>query len=728
MNVRKLTVIIFLLTAKLVYAQDYSVLSPDGKLEIAVTIGAEITYTVSHMGTPLVTPSSIGLTLGSGQVIGANATVASASTRSVSDVIRPLYGKQAEIADEFNEQTIVFNDNYSLLLRAYDQGVAYRFVTSIAGNVIVNSETATFNLSGTPGVIFPEADAALQSWERSYYTYNAVTEIAVDRFAITPTLFSFPSGIRLVIAEADLLDYPGMYVQRTATGMKGKWAAYPATVSDPDNIYSYHRVLARENFIANTTGTREYPWRVIIVSDDDKQLLDNQLIYTLATPSVLTNTSYIKPGKSAWEWWHDAILETTAIPSGPNNLSFDLYKYYVDFAAKNKLEYITMDAGWKTDFASQVCQYAATKSVKVILWDFINLPVENPLRLAQLKAIGAAGVKVDLIERDDQVAINWVRTVAQRCADNGLMLVLHGCGKPTGLQRMYPNIMNFEAVRGAECDKWDNTANPDYHLQFPFIRMLAGPLDYTPGSMRNVHPSQFSPTPAGIPMSMGTRAHELAMYIVFDQYLGYLCDSPTEYSKFPDVTRFLAAVPASWDRTIPLAAEVGKYAVVAKQIGANWFVGAMTNNEARDIEIDFSFLPEGPHFVEVLRDNELTEANAKVMTHEIIEVNNLSKVNVHLASAGGATFYVNDLITGIESENQKSFNVYLNAERTQLTIESDAKLQTVFIADISGRVHYSGSPEGATKTVIDVSTLKPGQLFVVFGSNATRRYSAKFIR
>jgi len=206
MNVKKLSVIIFLLGAKLVYAQDYSVLSPDGKLEIAVTIGAEITYTVSHMGTPLITPSSIALTLGSGQMIGANATVASAATRSVSDVIRPLYGKQAEIADEFNEQTIVFNDNYSLVLRAYDQGVAYRFVTFIAGNVTVNSETATFNLSGTPGVIFPEADAAMQSWERSYYTYNAVTEIAVDRFAITPTLFSFPSGIRLVIAEADLLD------------------------------------------------------------------------------------------------------------------------------------------------------------------------------------------------------------------------------------------------------------------------------------------------------------------------------------------------------------------------------------------------------------------------------------------------------------------------------------------------------------------------------------------
>jgi len=477
------------------YSQQYTVTSPDGDLDFALDVGTAITYSISHGETMLITPSEIALKLTSGQVLGANETVATTTTRTINNAITTPYGKNTEIKEHFNELKVDFESDFSLIVRAYDEGVAYRFVTALGGDVIVESETATFNLSGNPGVIFPEADAAMQSWERSYFTYASINEIAANRFAVTPTMFSYPGPVRVAIAESDLFDYPGMYVQRTATGMKGKWAQYPKTVSDPGDIYKYHRVLTRENYIAKTQGTREYPWRVIIVSSEDKDLLNNELIYKLAKPSVVSNTSFIKPGKSAWEWWHDAILETQAIPSGLGNLNLALYKHYVDFAAQYNLEYLTMDAGWSISFATELCQYAATKNVKVIVWDFINLSVEDPNHLAQLKLIGAAGVKVDLIERDDQVAINWLQRIAQKCADLGLMVVFHGVSKPTGLQRTYPNIVNFEAVRGAENDKWDNSANPDYHLQFPFIRMLAGPLDYTPGSMRNVRVSEFSPTP-----------------------------------------------------------------------------------------------------------------------------------------------------------------------------------------------------------------------------------------
>lgn len=713
------------------YAQQYEVTSPDGMLRLSLNVSSVIEYAVSYDGIPLVNPSVIALSLNQNLILGENATVLDTETRSVNDVITPLYGKNATLSERFNELKINFTQGYALVLRAYDEGVAWRFVTSLAGEVIVDYETATFNFAGAPGVIFPEADAAMQSWERSYYTYASIDEIAVNRFSVTPVMFSYPTeGIRVVVAESDLFDYPGMYLQRTATGMQGKWAQYPKTVSEPDNIYAYHRVIAREDYLARTSGTRAYPWRVVIVSTDDKTLLNNELIYKLASPSVLTNTDYIKPGKSAWEWWHDAILETTSIPSGLDNLNYDLYKYYVDFAAQYGLQYITMDAGWSTDYAAQICQYAATKNVKVFLWDFINLPVENAGRLAQLKSIGAAGVKVDLIERDDQVAMNWIQQLAQQCADLGLMVIFHGCPKPTGLQRTYPNIVNFEAVRGAECAKWDDTPNPDYHLQFPFIRMLAGPLDYTPGSMRNVHRAQFTPTPKGIPMTMGTRAHELAMYVLFDQPLGYLCDSPTEYRKFADVTRFISRVPTTWDETVPLSAEVGKYAAIAKRKGEDWYVAAMTNSEARDIEIDFSFLPEGEFFAEVIRDNTTTTSNAKAITREVAMVDRQSRITYNLAAGGGAVLHVSSLTTGVFEENEASFSVSQNLERTLLTIDSDTPLETVHVVDMMGRVqHTAALPAGqGLHTVIDISALDSASVYIVYGTTRERFYAARFVR
>jgi alpha-glucosidase len=479
------------------------------------------------------------------------------------------------------------------------------------------------------------------------------------------------------------------------------------------------RRLLREIFIR----------RVVIVSSKDKDLLTNQLIYKLAKPSVIQDESFILPGKSAWEWWHDAILETTTIPSGKTNLSFELYKYYVDFAAEYKLEYMTLDAGWKEDYLAQLCQYAASKGVKIFVWDFINLVVENPNRLAFLKSFGIAGVKIDFIDRDDQVAINWLEDIAKRSAELDLMVLLHGCPKPTGLERTYPNIVNYEAIHGAEQSKWNSTANPDYHLEFPFIRMLAGPLDYTPGSMRNVHVSQFNPIDPGIPNTMGTRAHELAMYILFDQPLGYLCDSPTEYRKFTDVMGFLSKVPTTWDETIPLAAEVGEYAVIAKRKGEEWYVAAMTNAKPRVVEIDFSFLPEGTFFAEINRDNEFSDVNAKVMTRELISVSNTTKRTIPLVKGGGVAMRINNLVTSIEDEKKSAFTVFTDQTRTRLTIQSDDYMDTIYIVDVMGRVHqviYTNKDQKEVST--DISGLPGGQLYLVYGKTAGGQRVTKFIK
>ncbi len=713
-------------------AQEYTVTSPNGLLKINVHVGTDVKYDVVLRSEQLVAPSLISLTLSNGISPGKNGTVQSTSTRSVNETITRPYGKSTTVTDHFNELTVNFTGQYALIFRAYDEGVAYRFVTSVSGDVNVLSEEASFNFTSVPSVVFPEADPQMRSWERAYSTYTSLAAIATSKFSVTPTLFSYEqTGIRLVIAEADLFDYPGMYLERNGqNGVKGKWAQYPKTVSDPDDVYAYHRVLTREDYLAKTKGTRTYPWRVVIVSQKDVDLLNNELIFKLATPSVISNTSWIKPGKSAWEWWHDAILETTLFPSGPNNLSLQLYKFYIDFAAENKLEYITMDAGWNMSYATQVCQYAASKNVKVIVWDFINLPVVNPARLAQFKTMGAAGVKIDLIERDDQVAINWFEQLAKACAEQELIVLFHGCGKPTGLQRTYPNILNMEAVRGAECAKWDDTPNPDYHLQFPFIRMLAGPLDYTPGSMRNVHRSQFTPIPTGIPNTMGTRSHELAMYVIFDQPLGYLCDSPTEYRKYINVTKFLSAVPTTWDKTIPLEAMLGEYAVVARQRGDEWYVGAMTNHEGRNIEIDFAFLPDGvERMAEILRDNDQSDTNAKAYTQEVVTVNNQSKLNFRLSPEGGLVIRIRDLVTGTsEGEKPRNFKVSQNTQHTELTVESSESLNTIYIIDMSGRVQYQKEIVPSQRPVkIDIAGMASG-LYVAYGTSASNFYHAKFIK
>jgi alpha-glucosidase len=732
-SLRRLIAVTLMLAGALQgYSQSYVLESPGGHLKMKVDISATVQYEVLYDDAPVVTPSTISITLNNGLVLGKDGIVTDTHTRTVDETITRVYGSTPQLRDHFNELVIDFTEGYSLICRAYDEGVAYRFQTELGGDVIVVSEEANFNFSGAPGVIFPEADAQMRSWERDYTTFESIDQIGA-KFSITPTLFSYAAtGMRVVVAESDLLDYPGMYLERNGgSGMKGKWAQYPKTVSDPDDVYAYHRVLTRENFLARTQGTRAYPWRVVIVSTEDKDLLTNELIFKLASPQELIDVSWIKPGKSAWEWWHDAILEGAGIPSGKNNLNLALYKYYVDFAAQNNLEYITMDAGWDTGYASTLCQYAASKGVKVIAWDFINMPVSNLGRILQLKTLGIAGIKVDLIERDDQEAINWFELLAKECARQQMVIIFHGCAKPTGLQRKYPNIVNYEAVRGNETTKWDNMADPTYHLQFPFIRMLAGPLDYTPGSLRNVHPSGFHPIDPGIPMTIGTRSHELSMYVLFDQPLAYLCDSPTEYRKFPDIMNFLGHVPTTWDETLPLSAKIGEHAIIARRRGDEWYVGAMTNEQDREVEIDLSFLPAGVERVaQVYRDDDRTDTNAKYYTYERIIVNQQSRLTLRLAKGGGAAIRIHDQITGTTPEETPSrVLVYQNAAHTQLTVQSASEgIRSVYILDASGKGQFQLTPaQPQSKERIDISAFAPG-VYIVRTQVGSRIYTSKFVR
>ncbi|HEX2394395.1 MAG TPA: glycoside hydrolase family 97 catalytic domain-containing protein, partial [Bacteroidales bacterium] len=518
-------------------------------------------------------------------------------------------------------------------------------------------------------------------------------------------------NICLVVAESDLNDYPGMFVSKAGNDrLRGKWAEYPKTVKAGD--YEYKRVLERYDYIARTSGNRDFPWRVFIVSTQDKDLLNNELIYKLSKPQVEGDFSWVKPGKSVWEWWHDAILSGVSFPSGADHLGLTLYKYYIDFAAAHGIEYITLDAGWSTLYVRPLCEYAASKNVKVILWYYFNLVVVNPRILDTFKSYGAAGIKVDLIERDDQLAIQWFELIASECAKRNLIVSFHGCAKPTGLQRAYPNIVNFEAVRGAECSKWDYSANPNYHLQFPFMRMLAGTLDYTPGSLRNVHYEQFTPIPVGVPKTIGTRAHEMAMYVVYDQTLAYLCDAPTEYEKYPELTDFIAGIPTTWDQTLPLAGEVGEYAVMARKKGESWYVGAMTNLTERDLVIDCAFLSPGIEYKAViLRDTRSSTVSAMSYMIEEKTINNESMLNCALSRGGGVVVHIEPIsATGtveINIDNEKVRSWYDSIAQLVM-IESRYDLKVVRLIDINGRNYLIKSDLGSNTCQIPIQDYPDG--------------------
>jgi len=630
--------LIFCLSAELI-AKDkrFQLNSPNNTLKVKVSMGDSITYSISFKNKTVILPSAIAMVL-QNKVLGKTAQV---------NNIRVIKNK------EFNELSVLFSDqNYSLIFRAYNEGVAYRFVTSFKDSIQVVAEKADFNINGKPAAILQGTDN-YTSWEGPYIKYPSIAEISNGKRATTPALFDDKSnGIKVVIAESDLFGYPGMYIKKQGDQYIGDWAKFPTKTVMGSWGDFVSVVKERGDYLAKTDGSRSFPWRVIIATDNDKDLLNNHLVTKLARPSEIKDTSWIKSGKAAWEWWHDAMLPGASIPSGMANRNTDLYNYYVDFAAANKLEYMMIDAGWSNNYdltkvnlkldVQGVIKRAREKKVGVFLWCVASTLLKDLNKnLDFLNSIGAAGIKVDFFDRDDQEAIQWIELIAKEAAKRKLMIDFHGCSKPTGLEKTYPNIVNYEAVRGAESDKWDNTIDPDHHLIIPFVRMLAGPFDYTPGAMRNKTKAEFKPIDPGLPSGQGTRCHELAMYVIYDQPLGMLADSPTEYEKAPDIMKYLSAVPTVADETKVIDAKLAEYAVMAKRKGDNWYVGAMTNWTPRNLKLNFSFLKPGVSYTaQIYTDTKDSDVNATQYELKTISVNSNTTIDLKLSSGGGAAIMI----------------------------------------------------------------------------------------
>ncbi|MDR2473096.1 MAG: glycoside hydrolase family 97 protein [Tannerella sp.] len=631
-----------------------TVKSPNGKLNATVYIGKTIEYTITHGGDPILSKSAVSMTLNDGNGFGINPKLIGSAAKTVNETLTPVIYKKNKITDNYNELTINFEGDYSLVFKAYNEAVAYRFVSNADKSLIIKDEQAEFNFPANRQAFIaytntnenePLNKQYFNSFEQPY-NYIALSKWNKKRLGITPLLVETSHGKKVLITEADLLNYPGMFLYPgKADGLKGVFAPYPQRVTQGGHNRLQMLVDSREDYIAKVNGKTSFPWRIIMVSEKDTDLADTDIVYKLATPSQ-GDYSWVKPGKVAWDWWNDWNIRNVDFTSGVNN---ETYKYYIDFASQNGIEYVILDEGWAVNQLAdlfrivpeinlpELAKYAKMKNVDLILWaGYYAFDRDMEKVCETYSKMGIKGFKVDFMDRDDQVMVDFHRRAAEMGAKYKLLIDFHGTYKPTGLYRTYPNVINFEGVNGLEQLKWSSSDldQPQYDVTIPFIRQVAGPMDYTQGAMRNATKGNFRPINSE-PMSQGTRCHQLAEYVIFEAPLTMLCDNPSNYLAEPKCTSFIATIPTTWDETVAINGEVGSYVTIARRKGDVWYVGALTNWDARDMTIDLSFLGEGTYKGEAFKDGANASRAASDYKRETITIPADRKLNVRLAPGGG---------------------------------------------------------------------------------------------
>ena len=666
----------------------YVLSSPDGTLKMEISAGNELAYQVMHGNDTILSHSNIGLVLENGTIVGKTPRITGERRRKIKDNIESPFYRFKEFVATGNELDLKLKGGFGIIFRAYNEGVAYRFYTTQSSDIIIKEEQAEFNFKEDYTAYLPYTTNDKKPMVMAYQNVYDITPLskAQPKLAFLPVTVDCGS-VKLTLLESDLEAYPGMFVQsqQGKYGLKGVFAPYPAKT----DFYPWRKqeyVTETTDFISRSRGSRSYPWRVLAITEKDTDMPVNNLVYALASPNRIGDTSWIKTGKVAWDWWNDWNLKGVPFKAGIN---MDTYKYYIDFASRNGLEFIVLDEGWYAPKSGdmltvipeldlpELIAYGKSKGVEIVLWTVFNV-LDSQLEAACKKYadMGIKGFKVDFLDRDDQTAVEMVYRIAEMTARYKLTLDLHGIYKPTGINRTYPHIINFESVFGMEEVKWTDIKNnmPLYDVTFPYIRMMAGPVDYTPGAMRNATKADWRAmyyTPA----SMGTRCHQLAAYIVHDSPFTMLCDAPTNYLNEQECVDFIASLPVEVDSTFIASGELGKYIVTVRKKDVNWYIGGMTNWDERDVQLDFSFLPEGVSYTAVLfKDGVNANKQAEDYRKETIRIDKDSRLTLHLASGGGFAMKlelcpVHGQVTGIpEGKNIPSFyQKYIETEGLYVT-------------------------------------------------------------
>jgi alpha-glucosidase len=621
----------------------YRLSSPNGRIAVAVRAAPDLSYELLFEGKPLLVGATLALDVDHVR-LGAAAKITGSKRTSVDRKLAPPVRLKSEtLVDRYNELRLDCAGGYAVVFRAYDEGMAYRFETALANaQVKVYGEEAVFPFTAADThAYFPNEGKTFFSHNEQSYDRVRVSDIPVGDVASLPVVVATVAGPKLAIAESDIESYPGLWLR--STGGPALVAAFPPYPLEEKATKDRDvKVVRAADFIAVTTGTRAFPWRLVAVAATDADLVTNSLVYLLQRPSQVADTSWIKPGKVPWDWWNDRNLAGVPFKPGINT---DTYKFFIDFAARFGIEYVILDEGWyKTGNLLQVSPgidmpqllaYARAKNVGIILWAvWKTLADQMEPALAQFEKWGIKGLKVDFMQRDDQPVIDFYHRVAREAAQRKMLVDFHGGQRPALMTRTWPNIISTEGVKGLEHVKWSNAPDPEHDVTLPFTRMFLGPMDFTPGAMLNTDKANFKIV-FKRPMSLGTRCHQLAMYVVYESPLQMLADSPTSYLAELDTMEFLRGVPTVWDETRVLDARIGDYIVVARRRGMDWFVGAMTDWTPRELDVDLSFLGGGRWTMTAFADGPDADRAATSYRRASQDVGKATRLKVKLAPGGG---------------------------------------------------------------------------------------------
>ncbi len=634
-----------LLWTQLIFAQTYQLNSPDNKILLEINVQNGLNWKLFYEEKPVITDAKIAL-FDKNPFPDKNGKPTKKYRKNVHELVNAQVPvKFKRLKTTYNSLILTYKNKSAVEFRLYNEGLAYRYKMNFKGNVQIDNETLKFSMPEGSTAFFPEEESMISHYERMYLD-TVLSAIEKGKFASLPVLFKSPEGVNLLFTEADLHDYAGMFLEIAGKNtLQAKFPKVPLKIEvNTRKGADRNEIITEEaGYIAQTSGKRNLPWRVFIVSKQDKDLLKTQMVYNLSRKNVSGDFSWVKPGKVAWDWWNFLNITGVDFKSGINT---ETYKYYINFASDFGLDYIIMDEGWSKTTTNlletnpeinmpELMAYARKKKVGIILWVLWKPLNENMEQvLDTFAAWGAKGVKVDFMQRSDQLMVNFYERTAREAAKRHLLVDFHGAFKPSGLRAEFPNVLSYEGVKGLENDKWSDWITPKHDCTIPFIRMAAGPMDYTPGAMSNAHLKNFKISWER-PMSQGTRAHQIAMYVLYESPLQMLADNPSAYKKEQECTSFIAKIPTVWDETIPLDAKIAEYLVVARRNGKIWYIGALGDEKEHEFTLDLSFLPVGKYQMEFIADGINADKNAEDYKHDIKLVEQGDKINIKLASGGG---------------------------------------------------------------------------------------------
>ncbi|WKK67191.1 glycoside hydrolase family 97 protein [Lutimonas zeaxanthinifaciens] len=628
-----------------IFGQIESISSPNGKLVLTVETEGELHWNVSLNGKPVIEDVAIAMLMGNDRVLGQNARLKNTDLDQKSESIRPVIPlKDAKIQSVYKELKLNYKDGYKILFRLFNDGLAYKFIDLKSNSEIVENEILQLRFPDGARSYFPEEESMYSHNER-LYLYKEISEINNGEFCSLPVMFE-NLETKVLITEAALHNYPGMFLKKEGTGLQSSFPKFVLKASANElNSPDRNQIIENEaDYIAEVDGARQYPWRVFIIGDEDRVFLESNLVTQLSNSSKIEDASWIKPGKVAWDWYNANNIYGVDFEAGINDQT---YKYYIDFASENHIEYVILDEGWTKSTTEikeanpeidieELIQYAKDKNVGIILWVLWKpLDEETEEILALYASWGAKGVKVDFMQRSDQYMVNSYERIAEIAAKYKLLVDYHGAFKPAGIEKVWPNLINYEGVKGNENNKWSHDITPEHNVTIPFIRMAAGPMDFTPGAMANAHERNYAVSFTR-PMAMGTRCHQLAMYVIYEAPLQMLCETPSRYREEQESVDLISQIPTTWDETLVFDAEVADYILIGRRKGEDWYLAGMTDSTARSFELSLDFLPVDKNFkMEIFKDGVNASRHAEDYKREILDVDRNSVMPVNMVSGGG---------------------------------------------------------------------------------------------